>query len=352
MIRIQILFIIFCCISCIYAQDPWINPKDIDVKTMFYQGMFSSQTQAAKYTGSHGFIATTGEHVVCNKAIDVIEDVYIKPEISEVCPLKYCAQPTWFNTAYFTSPITSICGLVSRYANKGYGITVSCCGPDQPTHTIAGHRIYFGSINIGQQGDIDDYIKKYNACQKEYPNAVNVSFNVSRGSGTAFCAYALNYALMDKVKLMILEGCFDSIPNVFKYRYPWIPNTIKQFVYRLVSRFTSHKPEGISPISVVDQFPHHTPVAFITSEIDTEVPAVCTKNLAQTLANTGHPAVYLLVLKHSSHPRYMMDNKEDRNNYQNFIHAYYKKYDFPYISTYADAGAALLSECLLNKNNM
>jgi len=54
-------------------------------KTLFYQGMYSSQTQLAKYTGkTRGFIATTGEHVICANGMEAILDPHIGIELQEV----------------------------------------------------------------------------------------------------------------------------------------------------------------------------------------------------------------------------------------------------------------------------
>jgi len=50
----------------------WVHPSDRTVQTVYYQGVNACQTQVAKYCGKRGFIATTGEHVVCKRAFDVI----------------------------------------------------------------------------------------------------------------------------------------------------------------------------------------------------------------------------------------------------------------------------------------
>jgi hypothetical protein len=71
----------------LYANQEWFNPTGKRARTIYYQGMHCSQTQGAKYTGSHGFISpTTGEHIVCDQSIDIIQDIWVKPEIDEVVP--------------------------------------------------------------------------------------------------------------------------------------------------------------------------------------------------------------------------------------------------------------------------
>ena len=96
-----------------------------------------------------------------------------------------------------------------------------------------------------------------------------------------------------------------------------------------------HEPLGIAPIKLVSEFPKDTPVVFITSKIDEEVPYECTKNLAQALANAGHNEVYIIELEKSRHSWYAMDNAQDIELYLTAMHAIYKHYELPYIEEYA-----------------
>lgn len=325
------------------TQTKWvIQEGSRPVKTIFYQGMLASQVQAVKYMGPDGFIATTGEHVACDKAIDIIADVWVKPEIDEICPLAYGNN----NFSIFTAPIDTICGFLVRKEAKGYGITLSSNPDAMPTHTFNGHRVYFGKISLGQKLDLDNHQRRYNACTQGHPDADYILFGVSKGAASTFCAHAEHQ--YKNVKLAVLEGCFDSLSHIVEERLSWLSHRMQHCVYHTGSKFTSHNPNGIAPVDMVHQFPKETPVAFITSKADTLVPVVCTKNIAQKLVDAGHPRVYLLELERSSHPRYMMDDEEDKNNYQNFVHALYKKYELPYIAEYAHAGAELLEKCLLS----
>ena len=56
-----------------------------------------------------------------------------------------------------------------------------------------------------------------------------------------------------------------------------------------------------------------------------------------------------MTLQHSSHPKYMMDNKEDTENYRDFLHALYKSLNLPYIAEYAISGEykGLLDACFV-----
>ena len=70
-------------------DNKWINQKNCDIRTLYFQGIFSSQVQLAKYTGNRGFVATTGEHVRCKNAPEIIYQPYIGKELDEV-NLKQC----------------------------------------------------------------------------------------------------------------------------------------------------------------------------------------------------------------------------------------------------------------------
>ncbi len=107
------------------------------------------------------------------------------------------------------------------------------------------------------------------------------------------------------------------------------------------------------------RFPEGTPVIFITSEIDNSVPCEGTIRLANELASqkkndvylqllvVGLLDIYLLVLKNSSHPKYMIDDAQDTEDYLALIHAAYKAYGLPHIPWHADNGKELLSQCKL-----
>lgn len=86
---------------------------------------------------------------------------------------------------------------------------------------------------------------------------------------------------------------------------------------------------------------------FITSQIDKIVPCSNTENIANALAKKGKNDVYLLKLEKSSHPNYMFDDAKDRDQYEAFIHAIYKKYHLKHDSALALKGKPLLEKCLI-----
>ena len=83
------------------------------------------------------------------------------------------------------------------------------------------------------------------------------------------------------------------------------------------------------------------PIALITSKVDEEVPYQNTLNLYRNLRERGHNNTHLLVLEHSAHNQYPLGSEKEK--YQAFMHAFYRKYDLPHISRFADEGEKYLN---------
>jgi hypothetical protein len=298
-------------------------------KTLFYQGMYSSQTQLAKYTGkTRGFIATTGEHVICSKGMEAILDPHVGIELEEVI---LCNKKKW------NDPLTKMQHVISRIANQYYGFKVT--GGDLSELTVSAHSLDLKRISIAQESDFEMHKKKFDMIASETTDII--LYGVSRGAATTIQAACLHKY---NVKLVVLEGCFFSVPEVFKNRY----GTASSHIYSIAKwALSSHKEDGHSPASLVNEFPEQIPVAFITSKIDTSVHPESTRKLALLLASRKKNPVYLLELKKSRHPCYMFDNKEDKCNYECFLHALYKEYQLPHIPELAKSGEHLLQQCKL-----
>jgi len=344
---------IFLLLSVSLQAQEWINPSQKKVWTVFYQGMNGSQTQGAKYTGLRGFISpTTGEHVICTKAIDVIKDIWVNPEIDEVIPAPM--KRNWM--ALMLQPKALIYNvwqrsheLISGLSNKGYCTDVKNISSQALASTIASHSLVVSKINLGQEGDLANHRIRFDSLRQEHSDDDVILMGVSRGAATTFQSASLlnrqNVDLLKNVRLIILEGCFDSVGHTAQERHPWLLkyNCVFDSFLASLEHVTSFKRDGAAPIKVVADFPQHIPVVFITSLKDYAVPAVCTKDLVKSLIQHGHQDVYLLELKNSSHPRYMMDDANDALNYLHFMHALYKKYNLPYIPDYADKGSELVA---------
>ena len=308
--------------------------------TVFYQGMNNTQAQAARLVGKGGFIYPyTGEKVTCSRAIDSIINLTVHPEIDEV----ELYDPTAPLLYYACRPITSLWFLATRVSHWYATISIEPFDDDAlfSNASLWTHAVRISAINLGQEGDLADHKKRVELCRAEDPDADLVLYGVSRGSLTTFTAYAQNR--YEGVKAVVLEGCPNAIPNVINATWG---ESVHALYRRFAHRLCAHDPEGISALAVADKFPHETPVLFITSEGDRVVPASCTLNLVDALVKAGHPNVYCLVLKNSSHIGYSFDDPEDAANYQNVAHAFYKKHNITgYNETYAKAGETLLARC-------
>lgn len=329
----------------------WVHPAAGDTQTIFYQGMLSSQTQAAKYTGKQGFIATTGERVVNEKGITTIGSIHITPEIDEIVlgskhPYRW-SDITFNPIEMFQTLCTRLCYSATERSQRSYGTKIVDTGNQNSDVTIAWYSLNVGKINIAQDGDLANYTRRFEACIESHPDDTLIAYGVSRGAATTFQAlarFAQEGKDISKIKLCILEGCFDDVPSVMRKRHPYLLRSdwALHMLAAAASTCISFNIAGPSPLAAVDQFPQSVPVAFITSRADLEVPAECTKRLIGKLYESGHRNIYLLELEKSSHSGYMFDDADDARKYQSFVHALYERYNLPYNAEYAQQGRSLL----------
>jgi len=320
------------------------EPSSAPTVTVFYQGMNSSQVQAARLVGKEGFVYPyTGEKVSDPRALDCIINLQVYPELAEIELFNPQISSRFW---YLFRPYAVIWLLGWYFTHWKNGTRIEPIQHDtqqkNATASLGAHIVDLKKVNIGQTGDIAEHKKRVDLCRQVHPRSDIVLYGVSRGSITTFSAYAQEQ--YEGVRAVVLEGCPSAIPDVVNARYGswynlWIPSLYNRFI----TRICAHDPKGLSALKCVEQFPKKTPVLFITSEKDKTVPAVCTKNLAQKLTEAGHNDVYCKMLTNSSHCGYCFDDKNDANDYQNIVHAFYKKYDIVgYNEQYAQAGAELL----------
>jgi hypothetical protein len=344
-IYFSMLFFTFFCswLTAQEATETWFHPTNKNVQTIYYQGMGESQTQCAKYTGRRGFIATTGEHVICPNGIDIIENPFIGREISEVIPAHIVQGKFALSqkiVAAVCHPIRTIFEIRNSAHNKTEGIIIEPNSDANSLETIETHSLKLERISIAQDNDIADHKMRYESCVQQYPEDDLILFGPSRGAATTFNAAAFNEYDFSRIHLIVLEGCFDTVPHILKMRHPWLlaSDSVCNAVVKILTTVTSFKQYGKAPLTSVEQFPEQIPVIFITSAADTSVNPLCTQRLIDALHTRGKNTIYCLTLKHSSHPRYMMDDLEDSQNYRDCIHALYKRLNLPYIPQYAQAG--------------
>jgi hypothetical protein len=169
-----------------------------------------------------------------------------------------------------------------------------------------------------------------------------ILYGASRGAATAFQAFADmdSQGTADDIAAVVCEGIFDSVPAL-------MPNVsfinkakIGLLMYAALTRF---KKDGPSPIGAIEKIrSKNIPIAIITSRADQEVPYCNTKALYDALIANGHQHVHMLTLEKASHSRYALD--DEKETYQAFVHAFYKRYELPYIQEFADQGENLLGD--------
>lgn len=185
------------------------------------------------------------------------------------------------------------------------------------------HAIRVSLLNIGQSADVMRHQERLAEAQAS--GEPLICFGVSRGAMTTFISLA-SHQNHTNIKLALLEGSPDSIPNVLEARYGRLGASIAE---RIISFFTMYDPKIArekSALALVSQFPNDIPIGFVTSERDLAVPALNTLRLAQALIQAGHPNVHILVLKHASHDAYWTGHPEDRQAYADFVSLLREKY--------------------------
>lgn len=316
-------------------------------QTIFYQGILNSQAQLTKYIGTRTMQASSGQTMSCAglhhlKPIDVLINPFIGKEIRDVNTRVF-----QHGLTSYLNPLNILSSCVTKFANWYQGIEIR----DQENapkknlkEDLKTYGLNISQISLGQETDIESHYDKYKLWKQAFPDNNNlILWGVSRGAATTFNAIA-KYKYPE-VKLVVLEGCYNTFKDVLKRRYLLSPLTS---LFNLgLNLFTHYHNDGPSPTKSVKDFPAHVPVVFITSKKDTLVPATSTTKLANSLAARQQNDVYLLKLENSSHPHYMFDDKTDHDAYEAFIHAIYQRYDMPYDKELARKGAPLLEQAAL-----
>ncbi len=309
------------------------------VVTVFYQGMNNTQAQAARLVGKKGFECPYTNEKVTNKyALECILNLTVHPEIEEI-ELLDTTVPRWH---YLLRPYTSLWLGLTTLSHRYNGTQFEPLSDAIRTSTqsLGSYAVRVWDINLGQTKDLAEHKKRFESAHATHPDAGIILYGVSRGALTTFNAYATEQ--YKGVKAVVLEGCPSAISEVIQVSKGFAAHWLYE---QCANYFCAHDPKGISALACVDNFPKQTPVLFITSKKDKVVPASCTVGLAQKLANSGHEHVYCLVLEECSHIGYCWDDQDDAKNYQNVVHAFYKKSDIAgYNEAYAKEGVALLEQ--------
>lgn len=306
--------------------DAALNPS---VVYIFAPGSGASETQIVKYIPS--FIASTGELIQSDRGINVLGCPLAAVNFAEINlqknrPARFAPDELYRKINYF---------FVAK-AHERYGVTIS--GDSSNGLSLRGHWVNLARYNLGQEADIEKLDRVYDLAVHKTGHDLQsrvVLYGVSRGAATVFDFIALKQP--KDVVAAVVEGIYDDVNNVLNFRFSTISRKV---MYGVLKGLTSWQKAGISPISLVDKIPQSLPLLFITSRADRSVPSTSTLNLYRALRATGHKAAHLLILERSAHPRYMLDDADDRATYQEVVHAFYKHYNLPHNTALAEKGWA------------
>jgi hypothetical protein len=353
---------------CSYTRAiQWTTPSDTSTSFVFSPGIMSNERQIAKYC--RNYAASTGEKVTCRNDFETISGTRCsscnfaeitlnpvetgpkkkKPWYASLHPSHIAGSIYWKIRNKFIDPLEKI-DIALLPENQAW-----VEGKPHNGLTLRKHTINFNALNIGQTADITILSGYYDRHVQAFPDSDVVMYGVSRGSATTFLFLATEYESksIKHIKAAVLEGCFDAVKHVVKQRFPTLCKS--DFIHSslhtmLTSIFRSYQPNGLSPLSKVNELvhicnTHDIPLLFITSRADSIVRFGCTQNLCTALKQAGIRNAYLLVLEKSDHPFYMLDNETDKRTYEAVVHAFYKKYNLSHDTALAQKGELLLERC-------
>ncbi len=293
-----------------------------NIQTIFYQGKGSTQTQASKYVGRHGFTSpTTGERIIHLEGIDLIQNLFIGKELDEIELFDY-------SEIYF-SPIKCfkfLMGGMKHWWNK-----IKVYNQEEnntTTKTLFYFSIHNDLVSIGGKTDLIEHKKKYDLWRENYPNDDSVIlFGVSRGAATTFSAMAeYNY---DKVSLVILEGFPVHFKKLLLYNYGYfLGNFIYKFLKWWYPNFNPDKNKQ-QPWDRIHEFPKNVPVVFISSLKDELTPHLLIDDFIKEFSASRNGSTYFITLIDAYHSNYAT-TEFDKIFYFYFIHSLYKHLGLPH----------------------
>ncbi|MDR3646993.1 MAG: prolyl oligopeptidase family serine peptidase [Candidatus Babeliales bacterium] len=314
----------------------WVDnsPKNTIVSYLYAPGTFSCECRMSIYMPK--FVSSTCEEITCSEGIEVLKYPASACNFSEVLLKRFSFIPH--------KPVKSIKKLfkkcvykISGYCNEGHRIKIQPFCEGKST-SLSSQLTDISKINFGQDLDIAIFKQNYqkhllglNDNYQDYNKQI-VLYGFSRGAATVFSFMSLHKP--KEVCALICEGMFDSIPNILKHRFP---NTYKVML-NFLEKFTHFKTEAISPISAIKDISLDLPILLITSYADYIVSHECVLNLYKSLRELGHAKVHILILQKPGHLKYVFHNQDDKDMYEQTVHAFYKKYNLPYIEDLAIKG--------------
>lgn len=284
-------------------------PRD-DIITIYFQGMQTSRSQAAKYAGSLGLhtkINHKTEHIYIPNAPLILHNIYLYDELEDT------------SYGYTLNPLQLIYKCLSFLKIRYFNIwQTNLQRPSVPHH-------YFSNLNAGGDQDRNQFLNAIKLCIEEYPDKKIVLFGTSRGAATVLASLPfLTEVERIHIKLVLVEAPFDTLPNILKYQF----GRLSSLPLYLLEKFGKYRPGQFSPLDSVsdDKFPLDLPIGFITSEVDNVVPKVHTTKLINKLKERNHTKLHLLELQNSGHSSMSVGDSTDQKLYIEFVNKLYDNY--------------------------
>ena len=312
-----------------------VTPSNRPASYLYAPGLMGSEIIMGRYCPR--FVASTGERVswkVGGQVIGQPHSAVIFPEI-DLKKYRFTINPI---KAFFNRVLRDMFPLAERFFGEKYGIEVT--GDPALKETVANYNFNVSRTNIAQRDDINALRKTYAAHVRAYPDTDIVLYGDSRGAATVF-----NFIALEKpaqVKAAVLEGIFDSVPHALKHFIytDKETRTEERLDNTLSTVMRKYNKKAPTPFDYAQRINDAIPLLTVTSLQDWIVSPQCTFNLYTRLKERGHRKLHLLVLKHASHPGYMLDDPADKELYESVVHAFYKQYGLPYNAERALAGQA------------
>lgn len=225
---------------------------------------------------------------------------------------------------------------------KGLIVTADPTRSSYQAISAAQYTIDLSKLNLGQIGDLQIYnqhFKQHLAQQNKLAPGKSqkvILYGVSRGAATTLAGFVQlsQEGQTHNIGAVICEAPYDSLINLQQSSTGWLRCKLNFLLYSGITRF---KADGPSPITMVEKIvDYNVPILLITSKSDQVVYYTNTVNLYRKLLKQGYTKMHILALECSAHSKYHLATEKDR--YQNFIHAFYRHYNLPYIKAWADLG--------------
>jgi len=283
-----------------------------NITTVFCPGHGSTKHQATKYVGKEDvYIKINGEIIdivnIPTNNLQFLYNIFISNDFNDI------------GYGYSYNPIHYLSKSLHWTTNYFYNIH----GTTHLPHN------YLTEFNVGGKQDVENYLSEIRDClnkTKSIQNSNIVLFGASRGASTIIIALThLNQEEINRIKLVILEAPFDTVPNVIRSRYGAL---LAPSILYALKNYAKYDDNQESPLDAVSssKFPINLPLGFITSKVDNIVPCYHTMKLINILKSRGHDRIHHIELENSHHSNMTLNNENDIKSYYEFVHKLYNKY--------------------------